>query len=337
MATPHLVSTTANTKHLAAVRKSSESASDGHLVVLTQETDWADKQMRVTPSSQRWSACMGTGIEAYPSIQGTPAVYNDTQLLINKTRSQMNSCSWRSGYRPVVNSYIRGLPGPYSKRSGVSSSSARSEYFHSVSAYKFNLYNLPFSRMTSFKAYLRVYAPSAVFQTDGTIEGIYHCLLVPGPIYGNASKLCCRLATTLPTRPSADVAYGYDMWETWNQGANGGRTVTQDTQVTRHSVAYTPYHGDDISTMPVYTTNARTGNTPAVPSMFYHDWELTNTGNLNTLKNNPSSVWAIVHYYMGNAFAENRSGNYGMRPRTSATCWLYRADLIFKCTSSKLK
>ena len=332
--------TAANDK-LASIALSS--SGDTHLVLLSQKTAWTNKQLLATPSAARWYACMSTGIQEYPSALGSSTVKTDTQPLVDAVATCMASAAWRTGYHPIVNAFLRGrAKGPYSHRSGVASSTARAEYVHSAAAYQFKLRHLHFSKMSSYRAYLRVYVPSLTVQTnldepgamtDSSNDGQYSCTLFNGHAWCNASKLCCRLSTTLPSC-TADVAAGFDAWEIAGS-ANNGTTVSSDTRYSYHSVAYNPYHGDDCVTMPVWTANQRTstGVPSAKPTLYYHDFQLTNAANLAVLQECPASVWATLHFTRGNGFASG-SGYERLMPDASLTAWAYRADLVFSCTSA---
>lgn len=338
MATPHLTSDNANatgaanTDRLASVVVSG--SADTHLVIVTQTADWDTKDLLVTPSEGRWVACMATGIEAYPTVQGGASVKADTDALVNAIGSRLDTLSWRSGYRPVVSAFTRGsMRGPYSHRPGVSTDSKRAEYIYSVAAYKFNLKHIHLSKLTSFKAYLRVYVPSLAVQKDASAQGLYGCTLMNSALYGNASRLCCRLEKELPTF-ARDLAEGYDSWE-FQGCANNGQTVNGDTNYARHSVAYNPYHGDDCVSMPVWTANQRTNSaSAAAPTMYYHDFQITDTDNLDFLKTNPADLWAVVHFTRGNGFTDGQT-NRGLAPNISVVAWMYRADIVLSCTGAK--
>lgn len=350
MATPHLTSDNANATGAATADRLASvvmsGSSDTHLVIVTQTADWNTKDLLVTPVEGRWAACMATGIEQYPRVQGGTNVYNDTQNLINEVGNCMNSLSWRNGYHPCVNAFTRGvMKGPYSHRSGISSNNARAEYIHSKVAYRFKLHRLHFSKMSEFTPYLRVYVPSLVIQNDPTEPppnvsgncGLFNCLLISGGLYNGASQICCRVSTSLPAL-SADVAAGYDAWEIAGN-ANDGTTVSSDTAYSYHSVGYNPYHGDDCVSMPVWTANQRRATGSSVPTseptLYYHDFAMSNSSNKNVFAANPTEVWITAHFTRGNAFAANRAGNYGLKQDRSANAWFYRADLVFKCKSTK--
>lgn len=337
MATPHLISDYspedgyAEEDTLGSVAMTE--GGDTHLVTLEQSSAWTNKVFVVTPKEAKYAACMATGIEAYPNVRGGSNVMRDTDNLINAVGTCLNSLSWRSGYRPVVSSFMRGtMKGPYSHRSGIASSNSRAEYIYSAAAYRFNLKHLHFSKMSSFTAKLRVYVPSSTVKMNGD-NGLYHCELDPGPLYGDAGKLCCRLSSTLPAL-QADVADGYDRWE-FAGAANGGISVSGNPQYLYHSVMYNPYHGDDCGSMPVWTANQRSASpTTAAPQMYYYDFTLTNADNLAVLGKNPSDVWAVVHFHRGNGVA-NATANLGLWPNSSYTLWMYRADIVLSCTCAK--
>lgn len=337
MATPHLVSDyspadgPAEEDNLASVQETSES--DVHLVTIEQSSAWSNKTFLATPTSARWAACMATGIEANPNLQGTSAVYNDTNALINAVGTKMDSISWRTGYHPCVNSFIRGSYsfGPYSHRSGVAADYARAEYVHSAVAYRFNLHRLHFSKMSSFTASIRVYVPSLAQNWNGT--GIYTCTLENAPMFNGASKICCSLSKNLPTL-AADIAGGRDEWEI-NGNANNGASVSGVAQYSYHSVAYNPYHGDDSQAMPVWTANQRSASpTTSSPTLYYHDFAITNADNIAFLKANPPYVWVTMHFKRANAFS-HKTQALGLNPGWSITAWFYRADLVLSCTCAK--
>ena len=326
MATPHLISDYspedgyAEEDNLGSVAMTE--GGDTHLVTLEQSSAWTNKAFVVTPKEGKSAACMATGIEAYPNVRGGANVMSDTNNLINAVGTCLDSLSWRSGYRPVVSSFMRGtMKGPYSHRSGIASNNSRAEYVYSVAAYRFNLKHLHFSKMSSFTV-----------KMNGD-NGLYHCELDPGPIYGDAGKLCCRLSSSLPAL-QADVADGYDRWE-FAGAANGGISVSGNPQYLYHSVMYNPYHGDDCGSMPVWTANQRSASpTTAAPQMYYYDFTLTNADNLAVLGKNPSDVWAVVHFHRGNGVA-NSTANLGLWPNSSYTLWMYRADIVLSCTCTK--
>lgn len=338
MATPHLTADNAHAADATATDKLASVAISGaatHLVVVTQPTAWSGKAFTVTPDAARWAACMATGIEAYPNTHGTVAVYNDTNALISAVGTKMNSLSWRTGYHPCVNAFIRGSYsfGPYSHRSGVAANSARAEYVHTAVAYRFKLHRLHFSRMTSFTASVRVYVPSLAQNWNGS--GIYDCTLENAALYNGASKICCKLAPELPAL-SADAATGRDEWEI-NGVANNGTAPGAASLYQYHSVAYNPYHGDDSPAMPVWTANQRSASTTtANPTMYYHDFAISNADNLAVLKANPAEVWAVMHFKRANAFAPNSSQAVGVKPGWAINAWFYRADLVLSCTSSAI-
>ncbi|MBR4653416.1 MAG: hypothetical protein IKO72_08660 [Kiritimatiellae bacterium] len=332
---------TAANDRLASVALSD--TDDTHLAVVQQASKWTNKEFFATPKAARWAACMATGIEQYPGTQGGTNVYNDTMPLINAVATRMNGLSWRTGYHPGVNAFIRGMNGPYSKRNGIASNGARSEYVHSIVAYKFNLHHLHFSKMTSYTAKLRVYVPSLVMQTDSrepilpsSDSGAYHCRLHHMGIASGASQLCCRLATELPTL-AADVAAGYDSWE-FLGNANNGETVNSETVYNYHSVCYNPYHGDDCVSMPVWTANKRTATGTTFsgdePTLYHHDFQFSNADNLAVLNKNPGTLWGVLHFRRANGFSNG--GNHGLASGgVSYTAWFYRADLVFSCNSAK--
>jgi len=339
MATPHLTSDNASavtsgaTNALASVAMSSSAAA--HLVVIRQSTAWDGKSFVVTPDAARWGACMATGIEVYPNTHGTLLVYNDTKALIDAVGTKMNSISWRTGFHPCVNAFIRGSSGfgPYSHRSGVATNPYRAEYVHSAVAYRFKLHRLHFSKMTSFTAYMRVYVPSIAQNWNG--GSIYDCTLENVALLNGASKICCKLSTSLPTL-AADVAEGNDEWEI-NGAANNGMAPSAASLYHYHSVAYNPYHGDDCHSMPVWTANQRSASpTTASPTMYYHDFAVANADNVALLKKNPAEVWSVMHFKRANAFAPNSAQALGLLPNYSINAWFYRADLVLSCTSAKI-
>ena len=59
-----------------------------HLVVIRQMTNWTSKEFVTVPLSDytRYFQSWSCGWEAYSSQQGGPAVYNDTNTLINNVR-----------------------------------------------------------------------------------------------------------------------------------------------------------------------------------------------------------------------------------------------------------
>ena len=319
--------------YLAAVRETE--GTSAHLVKIRQPSAWTNKVMLVTPSDAKWAACMSTGIESYPTMLGTSDVYNDTQNLINAVGTCMNGLSWRDGYHPCINAFIRGsMRGPYSHRSGVTTSTERAEYVHSAVAYKFNLRRLHVSRMTQWSAYLRVYVPSLAHQWNNGEAGLYYCVLENVALMNGASRLCCRVESELPSL-AADVAGGRDEWE-FNGVANNVDSPPSGTYQTYycHSVCYNPYHGDDCVSMPVWTANQRSSNgVPAAnPTIYSHDFLISNKNNTDVIAANPKSVWAVVHFKRVNGFS-HKTDSAGLLPDKSCCAWMYRADLVLKCTS----
>lgn len=319
--------------YLAAVRETS--SSDAHLVKLRQSSAWSNKEFRVTPSAGRWVACMATGIEAHPNTRGGSAVYADTNNLIAAVGTCMDGLTWRSGYHPCVNAFMRGrMKGPYSHRSGVVSSNARSEYVHSAVSYKFNLHRLHFSKMSSFSAFLRVYVPSLLFQSDYSSTGLYYCTLESSALMNDASKLCCLVSASLPTL-CKDVAEGRDEWEIFGVANDGNYSQSGFQIIGNHSVCYNPYHGDDCVSMPVWTANQRSasGIPSSEPTMYYHDFSIANATNLDVFVGNPPEVWVTTHFKRRNAFSHETS-SLGLYSDSSCCAWFYRADLVLKCSSS---
>lgn len=71
------------------------------------------------------------------------------------------------------------------------------------------------------------------------------------------------------------------------------------------------------------------------PVNYYKDFQITNQGNLDFLKKNPSRFWVVAHFAMGNAFSEGGNNHNGLNVLTSGTVFCERLELVFKCTSSK--
>lgn len=343
MATPHLIRTD-NPDYDPNNQYGSEPAflgsvaltngGDTHLVTLAQSSAWTNKEFIATPKEGRWAACMATGIEAYPTQQGGVAVYNDTNSLVAAVKTCMDGLSWRTGYHPCINAFMRGrMAGPYSHRSGVAQDNSRAEYVHSAVAYRFDLKHLHFSKMSSYSAYLRVYCPSLLGNIIG--GGLYDSSMSNLAMYNSASCLRCLLSPDLP-QLAADVAEGHDSWEFYGN-ANNGTTVNSATRYYYHSVNYNPYHGDDCISMPVWTANARTASpSTTAPTMYYHDFQITDSGNVGVLGRNPGTVWVVLHFHRGNAFSDGGiSGQWGLERNSSWCAWMYRADLRFLCTCAK--
>lgn len=70
------------------------------------------------------------------------------------------------------------------------------------------------------------------------------------------------------------------------------------------------------------------------PTNYYHDFELTNEANLNFLRKNPGEFWAVMHFTIGNAFAQGTQANKGLAPARAVTVFSERVELVLKCNSN---
>lgn len=213
--------------------------------------NWTNKEFVVTPrtSYMKYFQSWSMGKEAYPSNQGGPAVFNDTNTLINNVRGQFNSNNaWYDGQCAIFNSFCR-TQGPYSIWRSQQSTSVNpaelSEYGASAVALGFELHHLHFSRMTSYDVYLRVWGGSIgcsspqIFAKDIT--------LINGGFYNSASQLKVKFYSSLPDL-SPTMAEGADSFEFGN-AVNNGTRVSRDTLYQSHGISFNPF-GDKVA----YTT-----------------------------------------------------------------------------------
>lgn len=315
-----------------------------HLVVVRQMTDWNNKEFVCTPIDMRYNQGWSLGQELYGNTQGGSAVYNDTNTLINNVRNSISTHGWKVGDCALFGIYSR-TAGPYAWYqyykhfdSTLPQPTALSEYGTSVVAYKFNLHHLHFSRMTSFQAYLRVWAPSLVFSfppQDMPDDGI----LVAGGLYNNGSCLRVKFFNQLPT-PAWDIAEGADSFE-FAGNCNNGTVVSWDTIVYDKMCIYNPFGGDMA-----YSTRGNSSRIYTLqsnvyydewqhPTNYFHDFPIANSDNLDFLKTNPGEMWLVAHFHMGNAFSEGTNTLNGLNINRAATVYAERVELVFRCTSSR--
>ena len=325
---------------LAAIRKSS--GENAHLLVLKQTSDWSNKQFLATPISGRWAAAMAIGREAYPAQQGGASVYNDTQQLVNRLRTQLDATTWISGFHPCWLYCTRGtVKGPYSKRLAESDTTTNdyAEYGRSAIALQYDLKHLHLSRLT-FSAFIRVYCPSLLASFNNLLTEAYIPAFSSGAggMYGNTSKLHCIIRGSLFAHSSdvceEDDEDGHDVWEI-NGAANNGRTASaDDTRLIRQACNHNPWHRDDTAAMKVYSPSQLSTGTSAL-TMYYHDFQITNAAHLDYLKRNKGKIWVHLAFHAGNPFGNGQSMQ-GILQNVASSAWFYRADLVFKCTGSKL-
>lgn len=327
----HKVAFSETKNHLGGISKGGN-----HLVVIKQNTSWSNKKFVVPPCDVMSIKAASKGVERYPNVQGGANVMNDTNNLINSAASYINNGIWQNQYAPIYNMFFR-YCGPYSDYDeNWKVPAGTSEYDTSIVAYKFNLHRLHFSKMSSFKAYVRVFNPSKL--VTGVNIGITHAIQFSGGAYNDASKLCFKLVDELPERPSFNMANGYDKVET-NGHANAGTSVTRDTDTTNVSyyqplgVYEAPNYNKNCTMTAVYAERDNLAQEIKLKT-YYWDYQLQNTNNLNVLKKNPAEVWLICHYYGGNAFAA--SGTYqGLQPGLNCTCYSEKVELVLECTSTR--
>lgn len=204
--------------------------------------------------------------------------------------------------------------------------------------YSFNLHRLPLSKMTSFDAYLRCWAASYIFCRA---ELPYGCdgLLVRGGTYNNTSKLRMKLYTSKPSSPAWDLAEDGDSWEMYGV-ANDGRTVSQDTPLHDGCAVFDPFHHGNLLSNPhrnrlrVYAPPDASGGY-SNPETYYTDLKITNSDNLDVLKQNPAKLYAVANFHIGNAFSDGNSGHNGIIQGGAVTCFIERVELVLKCTGNK--
>lgn len=313
-----------------------------HLVVVRQLTNWANKEFVVTPTDMRYNQGWSCGQEAYPNVHGGNNVLNDTNTLINNVKNSISTHNWKTGDCALFAVSSRAM-GPYACYQAINHFDATmpapqnlSEYGASVVAYKFNLHHLHLSKMTSFSAYARVWAPSLVyslpienFPTDG--------ILIKGGLYNGGSSLRLKFFSDLPN-PSWDVADSGDSFE-FAGNCNNGRIVTSDTLVQRVMAIYNPFGGQ--------TAYSNNGNASRIytlqenydewqhPTSYYHDFQIGNTDNLEFLSKNPGEFWVVAHFHMGNAFAQGGANHNGINVQGATTVFAERIELVLKCTSTE--
>ena len=339
-----------NDNHVAAFGESknhlggiSTSQHGDHLVVVRQATNWTNKEFVATPdvSQSRYFYGWSLGEEQYGNQQGGPAVYNDTNTLVTNVRNSFANQQWKSGNCALFSITSRS-DGPYANYYKVAHSSQfnpleYSEYGASVVAYRFDLKRLHFSKMQSFQAYVRCWGASIVAKQAmvAADDGI----LINGGFYGDTSKLHVKLYESLPAL-SWNVADGADSIEFGNN-VNNGRVVSKDTLVYGHFCVYNPFNGTRAYTQSGNSSRIYVqqdySSSPPIPSStnYYHDFQLTNAGNLDILKKNPGEVWLVAGFHQGNGFSNGAQGHNGLIQSGAATVFCERLELVFKCNSAK--
>ena len=311
-----------------------------HLVVIKQTTNWSNKEFVVTPYERKYFCAWAVGEELFPNQRGGSQVFNDTNQLINRTKSivDQHPKGWKNGDCAIFSVSGRG-DGPAAcyeyNNGGVWFPDTRSEYGASFVAYKMDLRHLHLSMMgTNFKAYLRCWAPSLVV---GEITELPDAgILIASGLYNQASNLKMKFFSTLPDLTSLLCETG-DGFEFGNN-ANNGRRVTADTEITDCMCQYWPFGGQDPfevngNTTRIYTLQDNWDSPMPSPTNYYHDFEITNSNNLNFLKNNPGDFWMVMHFHLGNGFAEGSVLDRGLGPNQTATVFCERAELVLKCTN----
>lgn len=161
-------------------------------------------------------------------------------------------------------------------------------------------------------------------------------MMFPGGMYNDASTLRVKLFDTLPT-VKWDVSDNGDSFE-FNGNCNNGPAVYQDTPIYDHAVNYNPFGGEMA-----YTTNGNSSRIYSIqtasqyqnPTNYYHDFQITNSDNVNFLNRNPSEFWLVAHFHNGNAFSEGTNTTRGLGSYLAATVFTERLELVIKCTSSR--
>lgn len=264
-----------------------DSDSGRHLVVVRQRTNWNNKEFVVTPTEMRYCQGWSLGLEDNRNTQGGPAVYNDTNILINNVKNSINAASWKTGNCALFTVSSRS-GGPYAYYNSVAHPDATmptpenlSEYGASVVMYKFNFHHLHISKMSGFMPYIRVWAPS--------IAGGYPPVLMPddgiiygGVLFGDGGCLRVKFYSSLPS-PSSELAENADSFE-FAGVANNGIKVNTDTFYYDTFVCYDPFGASGTGYSSMYGNSARVYtldnnvNGPGIanPTTYYHDFQLTN-------------------------------------------------------------
>ena len=284
------------------------------------------------------------GQELYPNRQGGSAVFNDTNTLITNVRNGLNASQWKSGNCALFSSSCRAY-GPYSIFQDANHHDATmpnpaelTDFGASIVAYKFNIHHLHFSKMTSFTAYLRVWAPSLLNSNNAMFPD--NAILISGGYFNDVSKLKVKFFKDIPN-PSWDVSDSGDAFEFGGGNSNNGTVVTRDTLLQDKAACYCPfgrlrgYNTDFGNLARIYTLQDNGDTPPPRPTNYYHDFQLSNTDNLNFLKKNPGEMWVVAHFHVGNTFSQGGTTQNGLAPQHGALVFAERVELLFKCNSSR--
>ena len=274
MATPHLTKNKLSAGHLNAI---SGSGGD-HLVIVQQNSSWANKQLIVTPTESKFALAYAYGKESAPSLPYSDAgAAGDAHWLASEFTGRLYSATWNDGPKALFFCYSRGgLPtsmgSPYRMADGEADFWEYSEFSGTAIALKFNLRQLDLASDATFSAYVRAYCPSLFLRDSDQMQ----YATAPAVFAGYTCQMEYRFFETLPGN-SADVG-GNDtnrmnLYGTANNGLAAG-TVVSDPAI------YTPY-----AYTGGWSANLRTAVYPGWRSTAgarYHDYEITSNYDATT-------------------------------------------------------
>lgn len=315
-------------------------SSGSHLVVIRQPNTWNKKQLVATPTEIVYKQGWSCGLELYPNVQGTVNVYNDTNTLLNNVKTAIGTSGWKVGDCALFSISSR-AEGPYAwynyyKHYDPTTPSVQrlSDYGMSVVAYKFNFHRLFISKMlpSSINIYVRVWAPSLLLSEPNMYPD--DAIMIKGGLYNDASTLRVKLFEELPENPAWNLADDGDSFE-FAGNCNNGVVVQQDTVTSDNAVSYNSFNGEMAYSSRGNSSRIYTIKQNGNPANFYHDFKITNTDNMNILKDNPTEFWVVAHFHMGNAFSQGTNTIYGLAPLHAATVFSERIELVAECTSTR--